>query len=448
MTRLAGGGDDVPLQDLVERLDVDEVKRLVVSAAASHADVARAVRLAAATDDGRLGVLRTEVDRGLRTRRFLGYRESGAWARDAVPVVEALAGAVAAGPTRELVELLQRATGHVVKVILHADDSDGMIGGLAQDLLDLHARACDAQVADPFRLARWMVRFIFEDQDFFVVDPVRYAAALGDDGVTAYRQELAKRSSGGDRFAERFAVERLAVLDRDVDRVVELFGGDLSAPVQFVRVTEAMLELGRPDDALGWARRGIAETTGWQVAKLYDVAAGVLTDRDDRGGVLELRRGQHERMASASTYALLQAAATMVGRWDDERATARSALAARDQGGLVDALLADGDTDDAWAAATSGVADPGEHRWQRLAEAREVTDPAASMAVYLRLADTALLTADRGAYRVAIRHLKAARRAAREADRSDVVTDHVSALREQYRRRPSLIAMLDKADLP
>ena len=329
MTRLAGGGDDVPLQDLVERLDVDEVKRLVVSAAASHADVARAVRLAAATDDGRLGVLRTEVDRGLRTRRFLGYRESGAWARDAEPVVEALAAAVAAGPSRELVELLQRATGHVVKVILHADDSDGMIGGLAQDLLDLHAQACDAQVADPVRLARWMVRFIFEDQDFFVVDPVRYAAALGDDGVTAYRQELAKRSSGGDRFAERYAVERLAVLDRDVDRIVELFGGDLSAPFQFIRVTEAMLELGRPDDALGWARRGIAETSGWQVAKLYDVAAGVLTDRDDRGGVLDLRRDQHERTASASTYALLQAAARMVGVWDDERATAISACRAR-----------------------------------------------------------------------------------------------------------------------
>lgn len=41
-----------------------------------------------------------------------------------------LAEAVEAGPSRELVELLQRAVGHVVKVILRADDSSGMIGDL------------------------------------------------------------------------------------------------------------------------------------------------------------------------------------------------------------------------------------------------------------------------------------------------------------------------------
>jgi hypothetical protein len=35
-----------------------------------------------------------------------------------------------------------------------------------------------------------------------------------------------------------------------------------------------MVELGRPAGALAWARRGIAETTGWQVAKLYDLATG------------------------------------------------------------------------------------------------------------------------------------------------------------------------------
>lgn len=56
-------------------------------------------------------------------------------------------------PPRELVELLQRAIGHVVKVIMHADDSDGAIGDLAHELLNIHARACDAGLADPTRLA-------------------------------------------------------------------------------------------------------------------------------------------------------------------------------------------------------------------------------------------------------------------------------------------------------
>ena len=54
---------------------------------------------------------------------------------------------------------------------MHADDSDGLIGDLARKLLALHVRACDAGVADPVELAVWMVRFGFDDQDSFEVDP-------------------------------------------------------------------------------------------------------------------------------------------------------------------------------------------------------------------------------------------------------------------------------------
>ena len=51
------------------------------------------------------------------------------------------------------------------------------------------------------------------------------------------------------------------------------------------------------------------------------------------------------------------------------------------------------------------------------------------------------------AYREAVRHLKAARRAATAADLSSVVDDRLVLLREQHRRRPTLISMLDKAGL-
>ncbi|MFT3851307.1 MAG: hypothetical protein QM733_00980 [Ilumatobacteraceae bacterium] len=55
--------------------------------------------------------------------------------------------------------------------------------------------------------------------------------------------------------------------------------------------------------------------------------------------------------------------------------------------------------------------------------------------------------ADKRAYQVAVRHLKAARRAATAADRQADFAEHLTALRERNRRRPSLIAMLDKAGL-
>ena len=139
------------------------------------------MRLIAARGSDDLAVLRAEVDRGLRTRRFLSYAESSGWAHGARPIAEELRQRATTSPSPELVELLQRAIGHAVEVIEHADDSDGTIGDLARELLDIHATACESGVADPMRLAAWMVRFWFVDQDLFEVDPVRYRHALGDE---------------------------------------------------------------------------------------------------------------------------------------------------------------------------------------------------------------------------------------------------------------------------
>lgn len=143
----------VPLDELIGSLGRDELVEVVAAAADRHEDVERMLRMVAARTDDDLSALREAVDRGLRTRRFLDYRESGAWAQAAWPIVTELDHLAATTPSRELVELLQRAIGHVVKVIMHADDSDGAIGDLAHELLNIHARACDAGLADPTRLA-------------------------------------------------------------------------------------------------------------------------------------------------------------------------------------------------------------------------------------------------------------------------------------------------------
>jgi hypothetical protein len=101
------------------------------------------VRLVAARADGDLAALRAAVDQGLRTRRFLDYRESMVWAHAARPVVAELDKIAVGTPSPELVELAQRAIGHVVKAITHADDSAGSIGDVAVELLRIHAKVCD-----------------------------------------------------------------------------------------------------------------------------------------------------------------------------------------------------------------------------------------------------------------------------------------------------------------
>jgi hypothetical protein len=413
------GGD---LDALIATLDADDLRAIVSKAAEYHEEVARAVRLAANRGSEDLRQLRAEIDRGLRTGRFLGYYESRGWAHEVQPIVEEIRGAVRSSPSAELVVLIERAIGRVVKVILHADDSDGLIGDVARDLLDLHAEACDLGVADSTKLARWMVKFRFDDQDFFEPDPVRYAKALGEIGLAAFRREVQQRRKvGADSFAVKYAEERLAVLDGDTETIVRLLGGDLTAPYQFIRIAEAMEELGRDDDVLAWALRGIAETNGWQVAQLYDLAAGVHSRRSRDGEVLLLRKEQHQRMASSFTYGLLRSAAESCGTWVDECLDARSVLTKRDLGALVDVLLADGELDEAWQVAVDNPGwEPGEQRSMRLAEAREPSVPGDAFGIYLRLADLEL---------------------------QDKFTEHVATLRDRHRRRPTFISLLDKARL-
>ncbi len=443
-----GGRERRDLGEVVGDLSPEVLREIVASAADRHDDVERHVRLAAAREEGDLAELRAEVDRGLRTRRFLGYRESSDWARAARPVVDELRSVAASSPSRDLVVLVERAVGHVVKVIMHADDSNGTIGDLARELLEVHAQVCDAGVADPTKLAAWMVRFSCEDQDFFEVDPVRYADALGEQGLLAYRRAIEEREDGGRIFAVRWARERLAVLDGDEEAIVVLLGGDLSSPHQFTRVCEAMAELGRDEEVLLWTTRGIAETDGWQVGQLFDLACGV----HERGSapleVLRLRREQHERMASAGTYSLLRRAADAVDAWGIERDAARLALRERDLGGLVDALLDEGDIEGAWDVAHEDPDwDPGSHRRLRLAEAREAWRPEQALPWYLLVADEMLLETGRRSYARAVPVLKHARRAAEAADESEWFATRIADLREHHRRRPTLIAMLNKAGL-
>jgi len=443
----AKAGEPQDIREILGGLPVEELRAVLLSAVDRHLDVERHVRLAAARASGDLVQLRGEVDRGLRTRRFLGYRESSEWARAARPIVDELRIAVARAPSIDVVVLLQRAVGHVVKVILRADDSNGTIGDLARELLDLHAQVCDARVADPVKLAAWMVRFSCEDQDLFEVDPVRYAVALGEPGLAAYRQAIARRD-GEQSFAVRWARERLAVLDGDTQAIITLLGADLSTPHQFSRVCEAMAELGRDEDVLSWARRGITETQGWQVAKLYDFACDVYERREASLEVLALRREQHERMASLSTYGALRRAADAIDAWGVERDAARQALRDRDRGALIDALLQDGDPDGAWTSAAEDPAwDPGLARRARLAEAREPARPDEALAWYLQITDEELLQTGRAAYARGVSVLKRARRAAQAAGQDEAFATALDDLRERHRRRPTLIAMLDKAAL-
>ncbi len=184
----------------------------------------------------------------LRTRRHLDYHEANEWALDAGAVVDAIEVEAARNPWRELLKLIELSVGRVVKVILKSDDSSGMMGDVAHRLLAIHEHVALAGVAEPKALARWMIKFGIDDQDFFTIDPVLYAPALGDKGMALYRNAIAERSAHGRvPFAVKHTTERFAVLDGDVEAIVSLLGQDLTSPHQYTRVAAAPAVLGRRD---------------------------------------------------------------------------------------------------------------------------------------------------------------------------------------------------------
>ncbi|MGH2947204.1 MAG: hypothetical protein ACRDPC_13270 [Solirubrobacteraceae bacterium] len=161
-----------------------------------------------------------------------------------------------------------------------------------------------------------------------------------------------------------------------------------------------------------------------------------------------LRRAQHERVPSSSTYRALRTAAEALDAWRLEQDAARATLQRADPRGFVDALLVDDELELAWSAAAAAPRDAlGSDLWLRLAESSERDRPADALAVYQRIADEVLERADRRAYRSAGRILQRARAAAQAAGELDAFADYLTRLRERHRRRPALIAILDKANL-
>jgi hypothetical protein len=164
--------------------------------------------------------------------------------------------------------------------------------------------------------------------------------------------------------------------------------------------------------------------------------------------VLALRRAQHERMPSSETYRALKDAADVLDAWPVEQQAARATLERVDPRGFVNALLGDGEPELAWDAAVAAPPEAvGSDLWLRLAESRERDEPADALAVYQRVVGEVLEATDRRAYRSAARILGRAQAAAQAAGQLDAFGEYLAGLREQHRRRPTLIEILDKANL-
>ena len=355
----------------------------------------------------------------------------------------------------------QKAIASALKVIMRADDSSGIIGDACRALLNLHPQVAARARTPVAKLVHWMVTFQFDNEcDFFTLDPVAYADALGEKGVAAYRAKLADLEAGlGPRPSEEerwttvdraewftldWNAQRLAVLDRDVEAIIRTHARDRKVAQWFLDTAEALAEIGEFDHAIDWSRQALDVGPAHQSLKAGEYWCTLLAEHRPVE-LIAARLEVFRRWPSSSTAARLYRDAGEA--WPQHRNEVMERLADSPRDAVLFALLSLGDVQYAWELAHSLALDD-DRTWSDLVKAYERVDPIAVLPVLNRLVLRELVETGAQHYQIAARRLKKMRKLAAGSEYAAEVDQFIAELREANRRRPRLQQEFDRAGLP
>lgn len=375
--------------------------------------------------------------------------------------VDILEAAVDTADPPEVFTVTQRALSSALKVIMRADDSSGIIGDACRRLLALHPKVAATARVPAGKLVEWMMKFQFDGVvDFFEIDPVAYAPALGEAGLASYRERLRGVENGlGPRpqeaekwssthshewFTLDWNAERLAVLDRDVEAIIRTHAKDRRVAAWLEHTAQAFEEIGDIDRAIDWAQQATEFDDGHQSLAAGDYW-GRLLEEHSPGEALAARLAVFRRWPSATTADRLQRVAGAF--WPEHRQDVLRVLEATPSEAVTFAMCTLEDVELAWHLAETLDLQDGDV-WSRLLKAYDKIDPAATLPVHAGLVKGQLEGTGPRYYRAAARRLAEMRKLAGACGRSGEIDEFVAELREQHRRRPRLQQEFDRAGLP
>lgn len=397
----------------------------------------------------------------IRTRAELHYHAAnrhGSQMHDAIDILE---DARTTSDPSEVHAVTHKALASAIAVIARADDSSGTIGDAVHRLLELHPQTAAAAHVPSSKLITWMIKFQFDAEvDFFELDPVAYAPALGVAGVRTYRQRLAEieaslgpRPSHDERFSSEHSAEwftldwnaqRLAVLDRDIDAIIGTHARDRKVAAWYVDTAKALEEIGEFDLAIDWARQATEFDHQHQSRSAADYWCELLQQhRPDE--LLPARLDVFRRWPSQTTAtALFKAARTS---WPEYREEVMSSLTRTPADAVGFTLRTLKQPEAAWQLAHSLHLD--DHAtWSDLLKTYEKIDATAVLPIHRRLVEDELSVTDPRNYPIAARRLATMRRLASGSAQEAAVDEFIAELRERYRRRTRMQQDFDRLGLP
>ncbi|MDO5678317.1 MAG: hypothetical protein Q4G35_12515 [Propionibacteriaceae bacterium] len=397
----------------------------------------------------------------IRTRRDLHrWRDSNQHGEDMHSAIDVLEAHRTGTDPKMFFQITQKALMSSLRVIMRADDSSGIIGSAVDRLLELHPSAALAAQTPPSKLVEWMINFQFHSEaDFFTLDIVEYAPALGEKGLELYRRRLADiRASLGPKPSEDerwrsshthewFTLEhndrRLAVLDRNIAEIIRTHARDQRVAAWLTDTSKAFLEIGETELAIEWAKRATDHDRGHQSRS---AAANWLT---------LLAEHQPEQLLEATHYVFLRWPSSFYAvqlrdragsRWPEFREEVETHLKTQPDE-AVRFAIADGDPSRALELAHElGPIDT--MTVQELAKALDKDDPVAALDLHTELVNGMLIEANANNYRAAAVRLKHMTKVAQGTGLEQHVEELITFLREEHRRRPRLQQEFDKAGLP
>ena len=408
-------------------------------------------------------------------RGFVDYREARGWAEGVGEIVDALEDLCDAGHPGAAVLLAEHAHRRAGEAIEYVDDSDGWLSIISDRLFEVHLRASTESSPEPVALAGRLVELeIASDLEGFRRAAVAYAEVLGDAGLAAYREQLEsrrRRIAGSadhseqevDSWALRDALVGWALATGDPDVLIDVHrkGGRIHSD-SVLEIARSLAAAGRGDEAVEWARRGLAEAGDrpWQTRSLREYLAELLRERGQVAAAVDLFWAAFRSDPSLESYRRLLAEAGeepgVPGGWarrcvaelraqvagqetDGEAAVRRVGLPAA--AALAAVLLYEGRIDEAWSASLAFGC--GREMWMTLARAREATHPLDAVDVYETQVLALIEMKKTPYYESAVDLMDRIRRLATEAGDPDRFAALLERVRTEHRAKRNLKKLLD-----
>ena len=468
----------IDLRAHLEGLDKGRLVDLILEQADRDELLQERLLLAAAKAQGArldLGGYRSAIDDAMDPGDYVDYRAMYDYASGVEDLIGSLRDLFDAGYALEVVELCEHALACLDKAIDSLDDSDGETSGIRESLCDLHHAACLKARPEPVALAeRLFEAELHSEWDTFFGAAATYADVLGEPGLAAYRrraeeewEQIAALAPGKEREYSSFRssithiMETLAGLSADPDLLVAVMARDLSSAYGFVRIAETYREVGRHDDALVWAERGVAAFPEHTDVRLREILADEYQRRGRHEEAMDLMWSAFTEQPALACYQRLKTHATAAGAWDSWRARAldlmrqSSAAAAKDVLGsnrwgrhmdrseVVKTLLWEGDDEAAWQEAVAGGCN--DVLWMELAARREAGHPEDVLPIYQRQIERLIDVKKNHTYADAVALMHRVKKLLDRLGRGSEFAAYLAAVRAAHKPKRNLMKLLDEA---